>query len=131
LRIVADHLDDMDAVEGRAALVEIRAFLADTLVPHEEEEDRTVYPILAAAIGTDDATAALHRTHTEIFHLIRLFGRIVDEIGTDGPTADDRTDLQRALYGLDAILRLHMAQEEELYASIDAEASSGLATSPA
>ncbi len=39
-------------------------------------------------------------------------------LGADGPSADDRTDLQRALYGLDAILRLHMAQEEELYASI-------------
>ena len=70
---------------------------------------------------TDDATAALHRTHTEIFHLVRSLGRIVDELGADGPTAEDRNDLQRALYGLDAILRPHMAQEEELSASIDAE----------
>ena len=55
----------------------------------------------------------------------------MDEIGDDGPTADDRTDLQRALYGLDAIVRLHQAQEEELYASIDAEASAGLVPQPA
>ncbi len=94
-------------------------------------EDRAVYPILARAIGTDDATAALHRTHTEIFHLVRSLGRIVDELGPDGPTAEDRNDLQRALYGLDAILRLHMAQEEDLYASIDAEASSALVPRPA
>ena len=100
-------------------------------MPHEEDEDRTVYPILATAMGTDDAIAALHRTHTEIFHLIRLYGRILDEIGTDGPSVDDRTDLQRALYGLDAILRLHMAQEEELYAAIDAEASAELTPSVA
>ncbi|MDH5242611.1 MAG: heavy metal translocating P-type ATPase [Chloroflexota bacterium] len=131
LRIVADHLDAMDPHEAREALLGIRTFLVETLVPHEEEEDREIYPILARAIGTDDATSALHRTHTEIFHLIRLYGRIVDEIGTDGPTADDRTDLQRALYGLDAILRLHMAQEEELYASIDAEASAALKPSAA
>lgn len=131
LRIVADHLDDTDPAEARDGLLAIRAFLLDTLIPHEEEEDRTVYPILATAMGTDDATAALHRTHTEIFHLIRLYGRIVDEIGEDGPTADDRTDLQRALYGLDAILRLHMAQEEELYAAIDAETTTELAPHPA
>jgi heavy metal translocating P-type ATPase len=123
LRVVADHLDGMEPIAARDALIEVRAFLVDTLVPHETEEDREVYPLLTSAIGTDDATAALHRTHTEIFHLIRLYGRIVDEIGPDGPTADDRTDLQRALYGLDAIVRLHMAQEEEFYTSIDSEVS--------
>ena len=32
-----------------------------------------------------------------------------------GPGPEDLTDLRRVLYGLDAILRLHMAQEEELY----------------
>ncbi len=126
LRVVADHLDAMDPAEARDALLGVRSFLVDTLVPHEEEEDREVYPLLTSAIGTDDATAALHRTHTEIFHLVRLYGRIVDEIGTDGPTIDDRTDVQRALYGLDAIVRLHMAQEEELYASIDPDASAEL-----
>ncbi len=126
LRVVADHLDTMGPAEARDALVGVRSFLVETLVPHEEEEDREVYPLLASAIGTDDATAALHRTHTEIFHLVRLFGRIVDEIGTDGPTIDDRTDVQRALYGLDAIVRLHMAQEEELYASIDPDVSAEL-----
>jgi soluble P-type ATPase len=131
LRIVADQLDAMDPTAAITELREIHAFLVDTLVPHEEEEDRTVYPLLARAFGTDDATAALHRTHTEIFHLIRLLGRIIDEIGPDGPTADDRTDLQRALYGLDAILRLHMAQEEELYAAIDAESTAELTPSPA
>lgn len=131
LRVVADHLDSMDSDEAREALIGVRTFLVETLVPHEEEEDRAVYPLMSAAMGTDDATAALHRTHTEIFHLVRLYGRVVDEIGTDGPTTDDRTDLQRVLYGLDAIVRLHMAQEEELYASIDAQASSESAPLPA
>jgi heavy metal translocating P-type ATPase len=131
LRVVADHLDAMEMAEAREALAGIRTFLIETLVPHEEEEDHEVYPLLVTAMGTDDAISALHRTHTEIFHLVRLYGRIVDEIGTDGPTSEDRTDLQRALYGLDAIVRLHQAQEEELYASIDAEASSQLAPLPA
>jgi len=131
LRVVADHLDTLDPLEARATLTELRAFLDDTLVPHEEEEDRQVHPMLSTALGADDAIAALHRTHTEIFHLVRLLGRIVDEIGPAGPTPDDRQDLQRALYGLHAIVRLHQAQEEELYASIDAEASAALTVAPA
>jgi len=131
LRVVADHLDTLDPLEARATLTELRAFLDDTLVPHEEEEDRQVHPMLSTALGADDAIAALHRTHTEIFHLVRLLGRIADEIGPAGPTPDDRQDLQRALYGLHAIVRLHQAQEEELYASIDAEASAALTVAPA
>ena len=59
-------------------------------------------------------------------HRVGLVGRIVDEGGTDGPAVGDRTDGQRALYGLDAIVRLHMAQEEELYASIDPDLSAEL-----
>jgi heavy metal translocating P-type ATPase len=131
LRVVADHLDSMEGMQAHEALAGVRSFLAETLVPHEEEEDREVYPRLATAMRTDDATAALHRTHTEIFRLVRLYSRIVEDLGRDGPTGDDRTDLQRALYGLDAIVRLHMAQEEELYASIDLDAASGSAWQPA
>ncbi|MGK2849588.1 MAG: heavy metal translocating P-type ATPase [Candidatus Limnocylindrales bacterium] len=131
LRRVADQLDALTPSEAAEELRTLRSFLTETLVPHEEEEDRAVFPILSAAIGTDDATAALHGTHTEIFHLIRLFGRIVDETGEDGPAPADRTDLRRALYGLDAILRLHMAQEEELYASIDADTAGELTPQPA
>ncbi|MEO5885045.1 MAG: heavy metal translocating P-type ATPase [Candidatus Limnocylindrales bacterium] len=127
VRHVADKLDVLAPSEAAGQLRSLRTFLTETLVPHEEEEDRTVYPVLTAAIGSDDATAALHRTHTEIFHLIRLYGRIVDEVGEAGPAPEDRTDLRRALYGLDAILRLHMAQEEELYASIDSDAIGELA----
>ena len=108
--------------EARVDLEDVRSFLVHTLVPHEIAEDRTTYPILAAAIGSDDATSALHGTHTEIFHLVRLFDRLLDELGSEGPTSDDRTDLRRTLYGLDAILRLHMAQEEELYQSISSGA---------
>ena len=35
--------------------------------------------------------------------------------------APDLRDLRRVLYGLDAILRLHMAQEEELYVALGDE----------
>jgi hypothetical protein len=92
--------------------------VSDDLLPHEELEDRTVYPMLAAAMGSDDATASMHRTHQEIFRLARLLDRLVRDLPPDGPSHDDRTDLQRLLYGLEAILRLHQAQEEDLYASI-------------
>jgi iron-sulfur cluster repair protein YtfE (RIC family) len=118
LRPLADGLGTMPAEQARAELQEMRAFLVDDLVPHEELEDREVFPRLSAAMGNDDATAGLHRTHTEIFHLVRFVDRLVGEVPEAGPGPEDLTDLRRVLYGLDAILRLHMAQEEELYVSL-------------
>ncbi len=121
LRAIADAMDRLPPPEARTQLEAARTFLVDTLVPHEVEEDRAVYPMLATALGSDDATSSMHRTHTEIFHLIRLFDRLLIELPAEGPNPDDRPDLRRALYGLDAILRLHMAQEEELYSSLGDE----------
>ena len=125
IRIVADRLDVTDPADALAELVAIRDFIVDDLVPHEELEDRSVFPMVAKAIGSDDATSALHRTHREIFHLARLYERLVEELPPTGPTADDLPDLRRVLYGLHAILRLHMAQEEEFYLGLGDEHPAG------
>jgi heavy metal translocating P-type ATPase len=121
IRPLADELDAMTPATARAELEAMRTFLVDDLVPHEQSEDREVFPLLAAAVGNDDVTAGLHRTHTEIFHLVRYLDRLVREVADDGPAPEDLTDLRRVLYGLDAIMRLHMAQEEELYLALGDE----------
>jgi heavy metal translocating P-type ATPase len=121
IRPLADRLGTMPPADALVELQWMRTFLLETLIPHEEAEDREVYPLLAKAVGNDDVTAALHRTHTEIFHLIRFTDRLVAEIPPEGPGPEDLTDLRRVLYGLDAILRLHMAQEEELYLALGDE----------
>ena len=122
IRQLADGIDALPAGTAAAELEATRSFLVDDLMQHERQEDRTIYPMLARAIGNDDATAALHRTHTEIFHLIGLYDRLVEGLPPEGPAPEDHVDLRRVLYGLDAILRLHMAQEEELYVSLGDEA---------
>jgi heavy metal translocating P-type ATPase len=115
IRPLADGLGELEPERAWHELQAMRAFLVDDLVPHEQEEDREVFPLLARAVGSDDVTAGLHRTHTEIFHLVRFVDRLVRELPETGPSPEDLTDLRRVLYGLDAIMRLHMAQEEELY----------------
>ncbi len=121
IRSLADRLGTIPPADARAELEKTRTFLVEVLIPHEEEEDREVFPLLAKAVGNDDVTAALHRTHTEIFHLVRFVDRLVKEVPEEGPGPEDLTDLRRVLYGLDAILRLHMAQEEELYLALGDE----------
>jgi heavy metal translocating P-type ATPase len=121
IRPLADRLGTLPPPAALVELRRTRDFLVDTLIPHEEAEDRDIFPLLARAVGNDDVTAAMHRTHTEIFHLVRLADRLVAEIPPEGPGPEDLTDLRRVLYGLDAILRLHMAQEEELYLALGDE----------
>jgi hypothetical protein len=47
-----------------------------------------------------------------------MLERLVDDVGTTELTDSDRAEARRILYGLDAILRLHFAQEEELYSAL-------------
>jgi hypothetical protein len=94
---------------------------------HERYEDQTVYPSVASAAGDDDTTAPLSRTHREIFHLIGLFGRLVEDLPASGPDEGDHRDLRRVLYSLHAILELHMAQEEELYVALGESGREGQA----
>ena len=93
-------------------------FLADVLGPHEQAEDETLYPVVARVLGGNDPTGTMSRAHVEIAHLIRRVGRVLDDIGTEGPDDDDIIELRRLLYGLYAILELHFAQEDEGYLSL-------------
>jgi hypothetical protein len=72
----------------------------------------------------------MSRAHVEISHLIRRLGRVLDDIGPEGPTADDIIDLRRLLYGLHAILQLHFAQEDEGYLSLVDDESPARSGSP-
>ena len=65
-----------------------------------------------------DPLAPMSRTHQEIFHLSSLLTRLVDDTTVHGFVPADRGEARRILYALDAILRLHFAQEEELLTSI-------------
>ncbi len=119
IRQVADRLDELGPADAREALARIRAFLVDDLIPHNRQEDATVYPVVAGLIGGEDPTATMARAHQEIAHLARVFGRLLDELPADErPAPDDVRELRRVLYGLHATLQLHFAQEEESYLAL-------------
>ncbi|HZD73377.1 MAG TPA: heavy metal translocating P-type ATPase [Actinomycetota bacterium] len=113
VREVADRLEP-----GAGQVHDLRdvaEFLERQLLPHERRDDELVAGGLADLLGGEDPLAAMRSTHLEIAHLARRYRRLLDGLPSTGPTAEDVVDLRRTLYGLDAILRLHNAQEEELY----------------
>ena len=118
IRYIADRLDEMPPGKALQGLNELKKFLSGQLIPHEKAEDEVVYPLVANLIGGQDPTATMSRAHLEIDHLVKVFGRLLEELPSEGPGPDDIRDLRRILYGLYAILMLHFAQEEESYLAL-------------
>jgi heavy metal translocating P-type ATPase len=118
IRGLADRIDTFSPGAARAELARMHAFLRDDLLPHEVAEDATAYPRVARLIGGRDPTATMSRAHLEIAHLVRVFGSLLEDLPPQGPGPEDLRDFRRLLYGLDAILRLHFAQEEESYLAL-------------
>ena len=63
---VADRLDELPPADARVELDRVHAFLVRELLPHNREEDTTVYPVVADLIGGQDPTATMNRAHQEI-----------------------------------------------------------------
>lgn len=118
LRLAADHLDEVPPAQALREVRDVHRFLVEEVAPHEQAEDSVLYPVLDRVIGGSDPTGPMSRAHAEIFHLIRRLGLLLDQIDPAEPDHDDLLEVRRVLYGLDAILRLHFAQEEEGYLSL-------------
>ncbi len=119
IRVAADELDRMAPAERLAVLQRTSEFLQREILPHEMEDERVIYPEIAAALGGEDPLASMSRSHREIFHLTDVYTRTLAALPESGPEPADFRDLRRLLYSLYAILRLHFDQEEELYSSLD------------
>jgi heavy metal translocating P-type ATPase len=118
IRFTADRLDVMPAKAALREVEQIYRILLERVLPHNEAEDTKLYPAVAQVIGGDDPTAPMSRAHLEIAHMVRVLGRHLRELPPEGPGVEDLRDLRRILYGLDAILRLHFAQEDEAYLAL-------------
>jgi hypothetical protein len=117
LRGLAGELDELSSEEALSQLRWASAAIRDEVVSHERTDELDIYPDVEKVLGGDDPLAAMSRTHQEIFHLASMLERLVDQADSE-ITAADRSEARRLLYALDAILRLHYAQEEELFAAL-------------
>ncbi|MFI9450762.1 heavy metal translocating P-type ATPase [Amycolatopsis sp. NPDC052450] len=114
VRLAADALAEGAGQDADDAVRHAGKLLTERLLPHERAEEEQLYPALADVLGGPDSTITMSREHAEIERLIRRLRRHLDE-APDGIRSDQVDDLRATLYGLDAILTLHFAQEEEAY----------------
>ena len=119
LRAAADALGVQPPARAMARARAAHLLLTEQIVPHEAAEEHELYPALDRILGGHDATATMSRAHAEIARQARRLGQLLTDMGEDPPDDQDINDLRALLYGLHAILRLHTAQEDENYLSLD------------
>ncbi|WP_431873480.1 heavy metal translocating P-type ATPase [Amycolatopsis sacchari] len=118
VRQAADALAEGAGPAADAAVREAHRMLVAELLPHERAEESELYPALTPVLGGPEGTVTMSRSHAEIERLVRRLGRHL----AAGPIQPDQVDdLRATLYGLDAVLTLHFAQEEEAYFTLARE----------
>jgi soluble P-type ATPase len=120
VRAVADNLAEGTTTEALTVLRRLTGRLQETIVAHELIDETRIYPELAERLGGEDPLAPMSRVHLEIFHLVDQLERIATGAEHRVDPADV-TDARRLLYALDAIVRLHLSQEEELLLAVSPE----------
>jgi soluble P-type ATPase len=127
---LADVVDDISTTAERVQhlpkkelMDELRRLsdqLVERLLPHEKQDEQ-IYANLRQQSKAPTALAGMSRTHMEIQCQIHNLITLRNALAEGGPTDPQRYEIQRLLHGLEAITRLHFAQEEEIYRSLEGE----------
>ncbi|KVL28957.1 cation transporter [Burkholderia territorii] len=122
IRNLADRMPQLSGAAIGSELAGMIDSLDERLLPHERADDLDVYARLAPLLGGEDPLAAMSGAHREIFTMVRSLRQMAADLPRDGTSAVQVQAIQRLLYGLEAIVRLHCAQEEELFHAVGADA---------
>jgi P-type E1-E2 ATPase len=115
LREIADALDQAEGSGAVAMISEADRIVANKIVTHEREDESQVYPHVARYLADRHGLGAMSRAHREIIHLSRLLRRLADGLAPEDIDPYLIRDAQRVIESIEALVRIHNAQEEDIY----------------
>jgi hypothetical protein len=115
LREIADGLDDATPDEAEALIREAAGLVTTKIVEHERDDEGRVYPKLATYLHDRHGLAAMSRAHREIIHSARLLDRLTKDLKAADADRYLIRDAQRIIESIEALVRIHNAQEEDIY----------------
>jgi len=136
LPVLADMLDERPRparFEDRFYLV--HSFIIGSLLPHIDVVETSVYPELDRLMQNRHSMTQMRREHDEIRALVQRLGTFKEALDADALGPAGSVGLRRVLYRLYAMLKVHIAEEEEYLRVLEhnlspeeqAEVASGLA----
>lgn len=124
LRQIADSLDDAEGSDAVNLITDANRIVAKDVVEHELADESSVYPQLSNILSEGYGLFAMSRAHREILHMARLLSRLVDGLS---PNDADRyliRDAQRIIESIESLVRIHNAQEQDIYENIGSQFTS-------
>lgn len=118
IRQVAELIGDAPIAEIRRGVDDVYNFLANHLKPHAEAEDAALYPVVQKVLGSPDATKTMSRDHVEVGLYIEELASLRNGLTSDVLTKVQIKALQRVLFGVYGLVKVHFAKEEEVYLPI-------------
>jgi heavy metal translocating P-type ATPase len=122
LRAIVDALDDVASEDGAALIEEANILVQQQVVAHERDDEGSVYPRLAGILRERHSLSAMSRAHREILHLARLLARMVEDLPLEKVDRYLIRDAQRIVEAIETLVRMHTAQEEDIYEAMVAPA---------
>jgi heavy metal translocating P-type ATPase len=123
LRGIVDALDDVAPDKGAALIVEANRLVQEQVVVHERDDEGHIYPRLANILRERHSLSAMSRAHREILHLARLLGRITEDLPQENIDRYVVRDAQRVIEAIETLVRMHTAQEDDIYDAVAAQAA--------
>jgi hypothetical protein len=106
LRFAAERLPALTTSEREQTRGCLLSFLRDRVEPHTKLDELLLYPEAARRLGDPLMAASMNYDHLAIRHWIALI---------EAADVSDTARLQHLLYGLDALIRVHIWKENELF----------------
>lgn len=110
---VAGSIPEATLEQIREGVKDVYEFLAYHLIPHAQAEDAALYLAVQKVLGSPDATRTMSRDHIEVGRYVEELAELQVEL-----SRSSFKSLQRVLYGLYALVKVHFAKEEEVYLPI-------------
>ena len=114
LTSLARSLEGLESGEVRDRLADVVTVLRACLIPHAAAEERVLYPTFERITARPGATATMAADHAEMLRRVELLSVTAQEFSAAAPSTSQRAVLQAELWGLWAILGLHLDKEEQL-----------------
>ena len=115
LRQIADALDDASGKMAVDYIFEANRIVGNEIAAHERHDESSVYPQLASVFSDRRGLSAMSRAHREILHQARLLARLTEGLRPDESDRYIVRDAQRIIDLIESLVRLHNAQEEDIY----------------
>ena len=117
---LADMLDERPRpADFEARYAELCSFVTEMLVPHMEIVESRVYPELDRLMQNRHSMVQMRREHEDLRGLVARLRTFAEAIAEDALGPAGAIGLRRVLYRLYAVLKVHLAEEEEYLRVLD------------